>query len=485
MTKFLLYSIIATIISVMSVKTRSFKSLKYDVEPAGDWNPDIDRAAKNLSGAVKIKTVSASNPEKTDWKQFKKFHDFLENSYPLIHEKLEKEIINEHGLLYLWKGIDRSKKPVMFMAHQDVVPVAEDTLQDWNYPPFGGKIAEGYVWGRGALDIKLLLISIMESVETLLEQGFTPNRDTYLFFGQDEEVGGSLGAEMMADIFKERGIELEYVIDEGGIVAENILKEINFPVALIGTCEKGFANVRLSVEDIGGHASMPPRNTALGVLSKAIVNLEKHQMKTSISPVVRNFFNYLGPEMRGVKKFVLANLWVLEPLFKTLFATNQLGNALLRTTTAPTMASGSPEPNVLPSEASAVINFRIAPGETGDDILRHIKKVVKDPRVKIEMLRLDNPSKVCGVDNPAYKTLEKTMYQIFPEAHVFPYLVMACTDSAKFDDVAKYVYKPGPYKLDQKELHSIHGTNERVSLENIENCVRFYMQLLHNNENLA
>lgn len=485
MTKFLLYSIITAIVSLMTYKTRSLKSLKYDVEPANVWNPDIDRAAKNLSGAVKIKTVSSSDPKDTDWKEFKKLRDYLQKTYPLIHDNLSREIINNNGLLYLWKGQDSSKKPVMFMAHQDVVPVAEDTLPDWKYPPFGGEIAEGFVWGRGALDIKLLLVSIMEAVETLIGQGFAPNRDTYLFFGQDEEVGGPLGANEMAAIFQERGIELEYVIDEGGIIIENILKEISYPVALIGTCEKGFANVRLTVEDIGGHASMPPRNTALGVLSKAIVKLEKHQMKTSISPVVSDFFKYIGPEMKGIKKVVLANLWLLAPLFKTLFATNQLGNALLRTTTAPTMASGSLEPNVLPQKATAVINFRIAPGETGDDVLGHIKKVVNDPRVELEMLRLENPSKVCGVDNPVYKTLEKTMYQIFPDAHVFPYLVMACTDSAKFDDVSKYVYKPGPYKLDQKELQSIHGTNERVSLENIESSIRFYMQLLHNNENLA
>ncbi len=484
MKKFLLYSIITAIVSVMTFKTSSLKSLKYDVEPARDWKPDIDRAAKNLSGAVKIKTVSSSDPKDTDWKEFKKLRDYLQKTYPLIHENLSREIINDNGLLYLWKGTDSTKKPVMFMAHQDVVPVAEDTLQDWKYPPFSGKIAEGFVWGRGSLDIKVLLISIMEAVETLLERGFNPKCDTYLFFGQDEEVGGPLGAKKMAAIFQERGIDIEYVIDEGGIIIENILKEISYPVALIGTCEKGFANVRLTVQDIGGHASMPPRNTALGVLSKAIVKLEKHQMKTSISPVVNDFFKYIGPEMKGIKKVVLANLWLLAPLFKALFATNQLGNALLRTTTAPTMASGSLEPNVLPQKATAVINFRIAPGETGDDILRHIKKVVNDPRVQMEMLRLENPSKVCGVDNPVYKTLEKTMYQIFPEAHVFPYLVMACTDSAKFDDVSKYVYKPGPYKLDQKELQSIHGTNERVSLENIESSIRFYMQLLHNNENL-
>lgn len=480
MKRYLIFAIFTLIASAMTVKTLNFKSLKYKVEPAGDWNPDIDRAARNLSEAVSIKTVSASNPENTDWNEFKKFRNFLEKTYPLVHEKTKREIVNDYSLLYIWKGKDSSKKPVMLMAHQDVVPVAEETLEEWKQPPFSGKIADGYVWGRGALDIKLLLISIMETVESFLKEDFVPERDIYLFFGHDEEVGGPQGAARMAEIFKERGIEFEYVVDEGGVIAENILAEIKSPVALIGTCEKGHANVRLSVEDTGGHASMPPRNTALGILSKAIVRLEKHQMKPSISQPVSDFLNHIGPEMKGIKKVVLANLWLLAPLFKALFATNQLGNALLRTTTAPTMAQGSLESNVLPSQASAVVNFRIAPGDTGDALLKHIKKVVKDPRVKIEVLRVDNPSKVSGVDNHVFKTLEKTVYQTFPDAVVIPYLVMASTDSAQFEEVCPHIYRPGPYKLDVAELQSIHGINERVSIDNISNCIRFYMQLIHN-----
>ncbi len=480
MKRYLIFAIFAVIASAMTVKTLNFKSLKFEVEPAGDWHPDIERGAKNLSEAVKIKTVSTSNPEDTDWDEFKKFRKFLEKTYPLVHEKTKREIINDYSLLYVWKGKDSSKKPVMLMAHQDVVPVAEETLDGWKQPPFSGKIDGGYVWGRGALDIKLLLISIMETVESFLADGFVPERDIYLFFGHDEEVGGSLGAAKMAEIFKERGIEFEFIVDEGGVIAENILEEIKSPIALIGTCEKGHANVRLSVEDTGGHASMPPKNTALGVLSKAIVRLEKHQMKAVISQPVNDFLKYIGPEMKGIKKAVLANLWLLAPLFKVLFATNQLGNALLRTTTAPTMAQGSLEPNVLPSKASAVINFRIAPGDSGDDLIKHIKKVVKDPRVKIEVLRLDNPSKVSGVDNHVFKTLQKTIYQTFPEALVIPYLVMASTDSAKFEEVCHNIYRPGPYKLNVAELQSIHGINERVSLDNIGNSIRFYMQLIHN-----
>lgn len=461
---------------VLAVKTLLFRPVKVSVQQEEQFNMDLEGAARRLAGAVQIPTVSTSDPADTDWAQFERFHAYLAENYPLVHARTELEKINDYGLLYRWRGSPGGGKPFLLMAHQDVVPVEEDA-GDWRYPPFSGEIIQGELWGRGALDIKVLLIAIMESLENLLAQGFIPARDIYLFFGQDEEVGGKLGAIAAAELLHRRGVEFELIVDEGGLVVDGILPRINKPLALVGVCEKGYANIRLTAEDTGGHSSMPPRSTALGAVSAAVVRLERRPMKPRLSPPVREFFRRLGPELKGLK-VVIANLWLFKPLFVSLFARTRTGNALLRTTTAATMAHGAPEPNVLPQKASVVLNFRIAPGDTVEKLLRHTRKTINNPGIKVEPFRLYEPSAISPIDCEPYRLIERIACRLYPEALVAPYLVMAGTDSRKFENVCRNIYRFGAYRLNTKELQSIHGTGERISLENLERCIRFYTMLI-------
>ena len=477
---YIILGAILVLLAVIIYRTINYKSKKFTVEPINNIKIDVQRAGENLSKVIQCKTVSTSGSLNTDWDELKKLHGVLEESYPLVHSNLEKEVIYGYSLLYRWKGKNSSKKPILLLGHTDVVPIEAGTEKDWTYPPFRGDIAEGYVWGRGALDIKIQVIAVLEAVETLLNKGYTPEQDIYLAFGHDEEVGGRDGALKIANLLKARGISFEYVLDEGGCVTEDGLKGIDSPIAVIGTCEKGYANIRLTAEDGGGHASMPPKNTALGMISDAVVKLERNQMKTKISQPVRDMFSYIGPEMKGINKVILANLWIFEPMFKKIFSGNPTGNALLRTTTAATMAQGSTEPNVLPQRASATFNFRIAPGETGEDLLHHIKTTINNPSIKIEALRLEDPSKVSSVDTDPFRLLEKTIYQIFPDALVSPYLVMAGTDARKYEEVCENIYRFSPYMISKKELAKVHATDERISLENIEKCVQFFITLIEN-----
>lgn len=479
----LLYAVavaVGLLLLIIVVKTVLFKAVKISAEPPEELHIDLERAARSLAEAVRIPTVSTYDPRDTDWAQFDRFHAYLAESYPLVHAHIEKETINTYSLLYRWRGRDSSKKPLLLMAHQDVVPVEEGTESEWCFPPFSGEIAEGYVWGRGTLDMKLLLVAIFEAVEHLLAEGFAPAGDIYMFFGHDEEVGGKQGAEAAAQMLRERGLEFDLVIDEGGAIVERAVPEIKRPFALIGTGEKGYANIRLTAEGTGGHSSMPPLSTAVGEISAAVTRLEQQQMKLYLSPPVREFFRRIGPEMKGIKKALIANLWLFGPLFTSAFARTRTGNALLRTTTAATMAQGSPAPNVLPQKASATFNFRILPGNTGEELLQHIRKVTRNPRIKLEVLNLEEPSVISPVDSAQFHLIEKIVAGLYPEALVTPYLVMAGTDSRKFQPLCSNIFRFSAYKLDIDELDSIHGTNERVSLENLESCIKFNILLIKN-----
>ncbi|MDR5658844.1 M20 family peptidase [Serpentinicella sp. ANB-PHB4] len=476
----IIFSIVMILTIIITVNTLRFKSKKHTTSTKFKIDVDATRAAENLSKTIQCKTVSNSDANLTDWDEFKKLQDVIETSYPLVHKHLEKETINTYSLLYKWKGKGTSKNPILLLAHMDVVPVEEGTEKDWTYEAFSGMIKDGFVWGRGALDIKIQMIGALEAIETLLKQGHTPERDIYLAFGHDEEIGGKDGAKMIAQTLYDRGITFDLVLDEGGCVTEGAMKGIDAPVAVVGTCEKGYANIRLTAESPGGHASMPPKNTALGMISKAIVNLEKHQMKTRLTPPVEDMLKYIGPEMKGINKVILANMWLFKPLFIKIFSSNPTGNAMLRTTTAATMAQGGPEPNVMPLKATATFNFRILPGETGEMLLNHIKSVVNNSNIKVEALRLEDPSKASSVSTEAFKHIENTIYDVFPEAVVSPYLVMAGTDARKYEIVSENIYRFSPYRITKDELSKVHATDERISLDNIEKTVTFFIKLISN-----
>lgn len=442
---------------------------------------DLDRYVNHLSEAIKIPTIANRDESVVDWSKFDEFHSFLEKAYPLIHEKLDKQIISTRSLMYHWKSEHPEREPICLLAHQDVVPVTPGTEADWKYPAFSGEIAEGYIWGRGTLDIKNHLIGVMEAVETLLEEGYVPERDVYLCFGHNEEVmaeGDDCGATCIMNWFKEHGIRLDSVIDEGGaILKAKVDKVIDGHLAGVGIAEKGHVDFEISVNAKGGHSSQPPKHSALGELSRILCNLEKHQFKAEITDQLYSLFNEIGKNTTYPVRCVMSNLPVLKPLVKEVCKNIPPVASMMRTTTAVTMANGSPAPNVLPQKASAIVNFRIMPGQTIDDVEAHIRKYA-GPKAEIKLIGGCNPSKLSPTDSRAFKVIDKICKSMDSKAIVAPYLVMGGTDARQYEDVCDNIYRYSPFLMSTELLLTTHGTNERIPISSLEDGVAFFKRYI-------
>jgi carboxypeptidase PM20D1 len=429
-----------------------------------------DAVFQNLSGAIQYPTVSYSEDAIPDSTAFYGFHQFLENTFPLTHEKLTLEKINNYSLLYKWEGRDLSKKPIILMSHQDVVPVDQPTLKDWEAGPFEGKITDTHIIGRGTLDDKSSLMALMESVEKLLQESFTPAQTIYLAFGHDEEVGGPNGAGKIAAYLKEKGIQAAMTLDEGGFLAENMIPGINADVAMVNLAEKGFASFRLIVETRGGHSSSPPRENTIGMLAQAIVDLENNQLPYKLVEPVNYQFEYMGAELPFFKKLAFANPWMFKGAI--------LEGLNSHTTTAPTIISGGVKNNVIPTVAEATINFRILPGETIESVKQHVENTIND-KVKVEAVGfLTNPSPVSGIDSEAFRSLEKTIRSVFPGAVVVPGLIGGGTDARYFYDVSDDVYRFYPIRLGPDSMSMFHGIDEKISKENYKEIIEFTYHLI-------
>ena len=351
-------AVVLTLLLVLVFNTLKFNREAVEISPLFD-NTEINKqaVAERLSQAIQFETISYMNPAERNPEVFKGFHKFLATSYPQLHANLELEMVNELSLLYRWKGSDASLKPILFMAHQDVVPVDVETIDRWAYEPFSGAINEGIIWGRGAIDIKSGIMGVLEAVEYLLTKGFAPKRDIYLAFGHDEEIGGNQGAAKISKLLKDRNLDFKFILDEGGsIVGGGVIPGVDSPVALIGIAEKGYVSLELVATAVGGHSSMPPKNSALGVIAKALVALEENPFPSNMT-YSSKLFESIGPIMGGSQKLVFANMWLTEPLVEKILSRSKTTNATIRTTTAVTMAKGSSKDNILPSEASAIVNF--------------------------------------------------------------------------------------------------------------------------------
>lgn len=442
---------------------------------------DVDRFIKNLSDAIKIPTIANRDESIVDWSTFDDFHAFLEKAYPLIHENLEKQVISTRSLMYHWKSEHPEKEPICLLSHQDVVPVTPGTEEDWKYPAFGGEVAEGFLWGRGAIDMKNHLIGVMEAVETLLEEGYVPERDVYLCFGHNEEVMAedeTCGADCMMRWFKEKGIKLDSVLDEGGAILEaKVDKVIDGHLAGVGIAEKGHVDFEISVNAKGGHSSQPPKHSALGELSRIICKLENNQFKAELTPQLYSLFNEIGKNTTYPVRCVMSNLPVLKPLITKICSNIPPVASMMRTTTAVTMSNGSPAPNVLPQKASAVVNFRIMPGQTIDDVEKHIRKCA-GPKAEIRLISGKNPSKISPTDSRAFKVIEEICKSMDPKAIVAPYLVMGGTDARQYEDVCDNIYRYSPFLMDTALLLTTHGTNERIPVSSLEDGVAFFKRYI-------
>ncbi|MBI4820730.1 MAG: M20 family peptidase [Deltaproteobacteria bacterium] len=441
---------------------------------------DVDSAAKKLAGAIALPTLWKGTDTATT--TFQQLHTHLARSFPRTHQTLRVETIEGFSLLYTWQGSDRSKKPILLMAHQDVVPIAPGTEEDWTHPPFSGAISDGFVWGRGALDIKSALVAELEAIETLIAAGFVPKRTVYLAFGHDEEVGGT-GAAAIARALAERGVRLELVLDEGSSMVEGLIPGVKEPVAVIGIAEKGYVSLELSVRAEGGHSSMPPPHTAVGILSQAVTRLEANPFPSKRT-YAGKFFRELAPAMPFHLRLVFTNLWLFGPIVEPILAKTKPMNAAIRTTTAVTMFQAGVKDNVLPQEARAVVNFRIIPGETITTTIEHVESTIANPDVEVRQLTKgsigNDPSAVSDTNSEAYRRLRTTIRQVTGNGGfvVAPYLVLGATDSRHYAKVSDATFRFVMNLAGPEDLPRIHGTNERVAVKSLEDMIRFYAQLI-------
>lgn len=477
---------LAALAGVLLYKTFRYPSRQIQVAPAPDVQLDANAAAEHLAQALRYQTVSNADPAQFKADEFLKLHDYLAQTFPRTHAALTREVVAGYSLLYKWPGQDERLKPVLLMGHLDVVPVEPGTEGAWAQPPFAGRIADGYVWGRGAMDDKAAVVGILEAVERLLSEGYQPHRTIYLAFGHDEELGGPVGAPALAALLDSRGVTPEYVLDEGGAITEGILKGVSRPVAVLGTGEKGFVSVELTVAGTGGHSSAPPPQTAVGILGAAVGRLEAEQMPAAVSGVTQQMLDTVGPEMNFLPRVALANLWLTRPLLVRQLAATPATNALLRTTTAATVFEGGVKDNVLPAKARAVVNFRILPGDTVAGVLEHVRRTVNDARVKIEVLKgttMSEPSPVSPTDAAGYRVVERTIRELFPATVVTPALVIGATDARHYAKLCPNIYRFAPALIRADDLARVHGTNERLSVENFAQFIKFYRQLIRNSDN--
>lgn len=441
-----------------------------------------DSALAHLAGALRIPTVSRTRYADTDTVPFDQFQAYLQRTFPLVRQRLKRQQINHYGLLYEWPGTAPALKPLLLLAHQDVVPVLPGTAGQWARPPFAGQQAGGYLYGRGALDDKLNVIGQLEAVEALLRTGFQPRRTVLLAFGHDEETQGRRGAGAIAAVLQKQHPQLELVLDEGGLIKADGVAGLTQPVALVGVSEKGYLSLELSATGAGGHSSMPPALTSVGRVAAAVARLEAAPFPARLDGGVSGLLAYLAPAVPFGKRLVFANQWLFGALIKQSLAATPSGNAALRTTTAPTIIRGGDKDNVLPIGATATVNFRLLPGDSVAAVIGQVRKIIDDPQIHLKTVgegRAASP--VSGTDNAAFATLHRTIKSVFPQALVAPYVVVGATDARAYASLCpQATYRFMPVLMDQAAIESLHGTNERLRPAAYQALIRFYAALIRN-----
>jgi len=452
--------------------------------PPGDFTPlpvDEAGAVERLSEAVTYRTISHQIPWEFRGTEFERFHVFLEESYPLAHASMTREVVSRYSLLYTWEGSDPALKPVIFLAHLDVVPVDAGSAEEWTHPPFDGVVDDGHIWGRGTLDNKSSVLGLLETAETLLEQGFTPRRTIYFAFGHDEEIGGPDGAGRMAALLEERGVEAWFTLDEGSGIVDGILPGIDGPIALVSVSEKGYVTLELKVRGEGGHSSNPPPSTSIGILAAAITRIEANPFEPRLSGPFLDMLEVAGPEMAFPLRVVMSNLWLFKPLLQWQLSQSPVTNAALRTTTAVTMMDAGTKENVLPIEARAMVNYRILAGDTSDLVLERTRSIVNDERVEISVLgehEIHEPSPVSDKDSDSFRLIAQSVRDVMPDVPVAPGMTLAGTDTKHYYNVAENLYRLQPMVFTSEDLATIHGTDERIAIDNYLNGIQIFGQII-------
>ena len=473
---------LAVVLLAAALSVNVFRLTSRQMPPTQTTEVALDQtaAANRLAGAIRFRTVTLDGEAKVAPDVWPTFHAYLAAAFPLIEKNLPREQVANDSLLYTWGGRRPDLPPVILMGHMDVVPAAADTLSQWAHPPFDGLVADGAIWGRGALDDKNGALGLLEATEALLGAGFRPERTIYLAFGHDEEAGGaSTGAVAIAALLKARGVHDAVVVDEGGWIIDEI-PGVTQHVALIGVAEKGFFSAELTVTGTGGHSSMPPRETTVGILARAIERAEASPMPARLDGASALLFDTLAPEMSLGLKTLFANRWLTNRLLLGQLAGKPNTDATIRTTTAATIVRGGDKENVLAASASAVLNFRLLPGDTPDVVLAHLRDVINDPRVTASAYRGGRgslPSRVSSATSSDFAALGGAIRSVFPTVLVAPYLTVGGTDARHYEDIAANMYRFVP--VDQPgSVELLHAPNEHIAIDVYARSIRAYVAII-------
>lgn len=474
-------AVIALLVAIVLVRTQMAWVPTQAFTPPPALNIDPRRIAGHLAEAVRFQTVSYGDSAHEDekFKALEGMRAWMEKTYPSFHKAATREIF-DHSLLFTWKGKNSSLAPILLMAHMDVVPVVPGTEKNWAHTPFSGDIADGFVWGRGAIDDKGMMILLLEAADRLAKQGFTPERTIMFAFGQDEEVGGGKGNALMAQALARRGVHFAWVLDEGGVIFDEPFPGIEQPVAFVAVAEKGYLSLRLTAHGSGGHSSMPTNDLAIALLARAIQRVLDHPFHSGLDPVQREKLSILAGIAPFPTRMFLSNLWLMSPIVDHYLEASPESAALLHTTIAPTLISGGVKDNVLPPQASAVINFRLHPRDSISSVIAHVRDSIHDPKVSISVLdeTQSEASKISDLHSPAGEFLTAEIKKSFGGLPVAPDMTTGATDSRHYLPIADQVFRLDPFHFGTDDLARVHGTNERLAIGDLGHGTAFFMRLM-------
>ena len=471
---FWILALLVLLILFMLIRAARFTPERDTLSPVQKSASNESEIVQRFSQLIQCETVSYNDTSRIDYAQFDAFKALLETLYPAVHSTCERSFHGKTAVLYRWRG-QKSDAVTVLMSHYDVVPCNEEL---WSKPPFCGAVENGVVWGRGTLDTKGTLCGVLEAAEKCIKEGYVPAQDVYFSFSGDEEISGPSAPAVVAYL-KEKGIRPALVLDEGGAIVEGIFPGVSKPVAVIGTGEKGYLDLELSIKGQGGHSSAPPASSLVGQLAKAVVALEKSPFKAHLTPPIYDMLMTLGRHSTFMYRFVFANLWLFKPVVLTLFG--KMGgemNAMIRTTTAVTKMEGSKAFNVLPPHASVGINFRLMKRDTVPSAVEHVKKAIQHPNIEVSVVEFREASKISPSDSEAFSKVKKAILSTWDDVIVSPYLMLAASDSRHFCDISDHVLRFSAMPLSKEERGLIHGNDERITVKALLETVAFYEQLI-------
>ena len=437
---------------------------------------DEIRAIENLAESIKFQTISYQEKEKFPQEEFNYFIEWAAKTYPEFHQALTLEKLG-HSLLFKWKGSDVTLSPILFEGHYDVVPIIPGTEDLWDEMPFSGTISNNRIWGRGALDDKSGVIGLMEAATYLIKNNFQPTRTVYFGFGHDEEIGGG-GAALITEKLREQGIQLHWSLGEGSFVNRGFFPGVDKLIAPINVAEKGIMNLLIVAKADGGHSSTPPSRTAVTLLAEALMKLEKEPLPGSLEGLSAVMFDEVSKHMPFSYRFLFANRWLFGGIIESQMSSSPVINAMIRTTTAPTMLNGSIKSNVLPIEASALINFRLHPRDTIESVTDHVRRIVGSEEVEVRSLGGMEASGISSWNSPGFEIVATSLNKVYGDVISVPGLMIAASDTRHYSKIADNSFRFNPFSIVPEDMTGFHGTNESIDIDSFVAGIKTYVEII-------